>query len=794
MSEDFVTITVDGRELKAPKGAMLISVTDEHGIRIPRFCYHKKLSVSANCRMCLVEVEKAPKPMPACATPVMDGMVVHTKSPKAIAAQKSVMEFLLINHPLDCPVCDQGGECELQDLSVGFGGDTSQYTDVKRVVFDKDIGPLIATEMTRCIQCTRCVRFGEEIAGMRELGATGRGDRMQVGTYIEKTVDSEMSGNVIDICPVGALTAKPSRFSVRAWELAQHPAIAPHDCVGSNIYVHTFRGKVTRVVPRDNEELNEVWISDRDRFSYQGLYAEDRVGKPMIKEGSEWREAEWDEALEAAVAGLQSVIKEQGAEQFGCWASPHATLEELYLLQKIVRGLGSANLDHRLRQTDFSDQQAAPVMPWLGQDIVALEKLDAALLIGSNVRKEQPIIAHRLRKAAIKQDPARISFVNPRAFDWHMPVSQQCVSSASGMLEDLAAIAKAAFAAASQTVPAELADALNAASVTAQHQQIVDELKQAQNATVLLGSIAHYHPQFAALRALAEAIAMQTGSVFGYLPEAANSAGAWLAGVLPHRGVAGQEAGAGKNFAEMMEQPRAALLSFNVEPEFDSSHSLKALQAARAARFVVAVSSFASDNMKDYADVILPLSAFTETSGTYVNAEGFWQSFRGVTAPLGESRPGWKILRVMGNLFNLDGFEFNASDEVREEIRSHCRNVQLNNALPAAAPVRIDKPDGGLQRIGEVPIYAVDSLVRRASALQRTKDAVQDGVRINSDLAQRLGVTGAAKVKVTQDGGHAYLPLVIDDGIPDDCAWIASGLRASASLGNTFGPVELEKV
>jgi NADH-quinone oxidoreductase subunit G len=794
MSEDFVTITVDDRELKAPKGAMLISVTDDAGIHIPRFCYHKKLSVAANCRMCLVDVEKAPKPMPACATPVMEGMVVHTRSPKAIAAQKSVMEFLLINHPLDCPICDQGGECELQDLSMGFGGDSSQYADIKRVVFDKDIGPLVQTELTRCIQCTRCIRFGEEIAGMRELGATDRGERMQIGTFVEKSVDSEMSGNIIDICPVGALTAKPSRFSARSWEMVQHPAIAPHDAVGSNIYVHTFRGKVTRVVPRENEAINEVWISDRDRFSYQGIHAQDRLTTPLIKEDGMWREADWEDALQKAVSGLQSVINSHGADQFGSWVSASATLEELYLLQKVLRGLGSHNIEHRLRQADFSDQHGAPIMPWLGQSVQSLEKLNAALLIGSHVRKEQPLIAHRLRKAAIKNQ-ARISFVNPRAFDWHFPVSQQCVSSGSGMLEDLAAIAKAAYQASSQAVPAHLADVINGAQPEAQHKQIVEELSQAQKSTLLLGNIAHYHPQFAAIRALAAAIAEQTDSLLGYLPDAANTAGAWLAGALPQRGAAGQPLdNSGKTMADMLQQPCRALLTFNVEAEFDTSNGMQALSAVKAAEFVVAISSFVTDSMKEYADVVLPLSAFTETSGTYVNAEGVWQSFKGVTAPLGESRPGWKILRVMGNLFNLEGFDYTSSGDVKQEIKDQCQGIQLSNTLEHAAKVVVEKASAHLQRVGEVPIYAVDALVRRAAALQKTRDAAQDCVRINSRQAEQSGVAGAAKVKVTQDGGHSYLPLLIDEGVPDGCIWVAAGIPASLTLGNIFGPVELEKV
>ncbi|MCW9056152.1 MAG: NADH-quinone oxidoreductase subunit NuoG [Gammaproteobacteria bacterium] len=789
MTEELVTITVDGQELKAPKGAMLISVTDDNGIRVPRFCYHKKLSVAANCRMCLVDVEKAPKPMPACATPIMDGMVVHTKSPKAIAAQKSVMEFLLINHPLDCPICDQGGECELQDVSMGYGGDVSQYSDIKRVVFDKDIGPLIETELTRCIQCTRCIRFGEEIAGMRELGATDRGDRMVIGTFIEKSVDSEMSGNVIDICPVGALTAKPSRFAGRAWEMEQHPGVAPHDSVGSNINIHTLRGRVVRVVPRDNEAINEVWISDRDRFSYQGIEAADRATTPMIKVKGEWRECDWDDALQKAVEGLQAVVSAADASQLGAWISPNSTIEEHYLLQKLVRGMGSNNIDHRLRQVDFTDQDIAPVMPWLGQNIEQLEQLDAALLIGSHVRKDQPLIAHRLRKAAINKG-ASISFVNPRKFDWHFPVAAECASSASGMLEDLAAIAKSVCEGAS--VPAHVADVVNNAQINESHKLIADSLKRAERATVLLGAIATQHPQLSVIRQLANLIAEQTNSILGYIPEA-NAAGAWLAGAVPHRSVAGQAVNnSAASISDMKTNPLKGLITFNVEPEFDVANGAQAIEAANNTDCVVAISSYVSDKLKDYADVILPLAAFTETSGTYVNAEGFWQGFKGASVPVGQSRPGWKVLRVLGNLFNLDGFDYVSSLDVKDELKQSCQNIELNNAVASQA-IKIEKSTGQLQRVGDVPLYAIDALVRRASALQSTSDADQDCARMNSRQADQSGVAGAEKVKAMQ-GGHAYLSLVIDEGVPDGCVWISAAQENTLMLANVFGPIELEKV
>jgi NADH-quinone oxidoreductase subunit G len=592
---------------------------------------------------------------------------------------------------------------------------------------------------------------------------------------------------------VGALTAKPSRFAGRAWEMIQHPGVAPHDSVGSNIYVHTLRGKVIRVVPRDNEAINEVWISDRDRFSYQGLFANDRISVPMVKQDGEWRETDWDEALQVAANGLQAVIKSNGADQFAAWTSPSATLEELYVLQKLVRGVGSANIDHRLRQSDFTDQDTAPVMPWLGQNIEDLENLDAALLIGSHVRKDQPLIAHRLRKAAV-HNAAKISFVNTREFDWHFPVAHQCVASASGMLDDLAAIAKSAFELSGESVPAHLAGVINAAVITDVHKQIAEDLKQAEKATVLLGNMAIQHPQLSVLRKLADAIAKQTGNVLGYLPEQANTAGAWLAGAVPHRGPAGSSVeNKGKTATEMQADACKAVLTFNIEPEFDAVNGARALEAVRRAECVVSISSYFTESMKEYADVILPLAAFTETSGTYVNAEGFWQSFKGVTAPLGEARPGWKILRVMGNLFNLDGFEYVSSEDIKDELKQQCQDIELDNTVTCTDALSIEKTTG-LQRIGDIPLYSVDTLVRRATALQKTKDAEQECVRVSSKQAEASGVAEAEKIKVSQDNGHAYLPLVIDDSIPEGCVWISAGTKGSASLGELYGPVELEKV
>ncbi len=535
MSNDQVSLEINGIPLQARKGAMIIEVADEADIDIPRFCYHKKLSIAANCRMCLVQVEKAPKALPACATPVAEGMKVFTRSPEALTAQKATMEFLLINHPLDCPICDQGGECELQDIAMGYGEDVSRYTESKRVVKDKNIGPLISTDMTRCIHCTRCVRFGAEIAGMRELGATGRGEFMEIGTYVEKALSSELSGNIIDLCPVGALNAKPSRMAARAWELIQHASVAPHDAIGSNLYLHTLRGRVVRAVPREREGINETWISDRDRFSYQGLYSADRFDSPKLKVAEDWDVVDWDSAL----TQISERLREYASEEVGVLVGANATLEEMYLLQKLMRGIGVHNIDHRLRQADYSDQARAPLFPWLGQLIADLESLDALLLVGSNIRKEQPIAAHRLRKASLKG--AKLMAVNPRDFEFVFALSDKLIVQPLAMVEALAGIAKASLHLASVEIPQALEAVLAGVEVAPTHERMAEQLRAAKRASILLGPMVENHPYFSQLRVLASVIAEHTGACLGYLPLAANSAGAWLAGVLPHRLPAGQK-------------------------------------------------------------------------------------------------------------------------------------------------------------------------------------------------------------------------------------------------------------
>ncbi|WP_428603835.1 NADH-quinone oxidoreductase subunit NuoG [Sedimenticola sp.] len=767
MSEDqTITIEIDGKAIQAKPGQMLIEVTDAAGIDIPRFCYHKKLSVSANCRMCLVEVERAPKPLPACATPVNDGMKVFTRSPVALAAQKGTMEFLLINHPLDCPICDQGGECELQDISMGYGSDVSRFVEGKRIVKDKDIGPLITTDLTRCIHCTRCVRFGAEIAGIRELGATGRGEHMTIGTYVEKSVDSELSGNIIDVCPVGSLTSKPSQFKARAWELIQRDTIAPHDSVGSNIHVHVRRNELIRVHPKDNESVNECWISDRDRFSYEGVYSDDRLTTPMVKKNGEWTRVSWDEALTETVKGLKAA----GAD-VGALLSPNATLEELFLAQKLVKAMGSEAVDSRLRQGDFRGE--TPRLPWLGQSIESLETVEAALLIGSHIRKEQPILAHRLRKAAM--EGAKISFINPIEIDLNY-VAQQQVTTPSGMLDELAAVAKAAGANGAL---------IDQATVSPQHQAIADNLKAAAKGTVLLGNLATAHGDFAVLRSLANAIAKACDVTLGYLPEAANSVGAYLVGAV---------AATGHDAQAMLAQPRKAYLLMGIQPGLDLWHPAKAQAAFDQADFVVALTAYRSADLDAAADVLLPTAVFAETSGSYVNAAGIRQSFTGAITPSGNTRPAWKVLRVLGNLLEVAGFDYVSSDEVLAEIQALTDGVTPDNSVTDNAEQTVLTANGGLQRIGDVPIYALDPLVRHAASLQKTRDAITAGIYINSDEASRLGLAAGKSAIAVQDGQRTQLPVFIDPNIPNGCVRIPAALAGTETLGAQFGEVTLEKV
>jgi len=714
MADEFVNVEVNGVPVKAPKGEMIIRVTDAHGAYVPRFCYHDKLSIAANCRMCLVEVEKAPKPLPACATPVAEGMKIFTKSPRAIGAQRATMEFLLINHPLDCPICDQGGECELQDLAVGFGRDISRYHERKRSVQDENLGPLIATDMTRCIHCTRCIRFTDEIAGIQELGMIGRGEQMKVRTYIEQTVNHELSGNVIDLCPVGALVSKPYRFSARAWEMASIPLISPHDGVGTNTFGHVLRGKLMRIVPRENESINETWIADRDRFSYEAVYSADRIQRPMLREGNEWVETDWETALAKVATGLRS-----RASLMGVLASSTSTLEELYLLGRLARALGTSNIDHRLRQRDFRDQGADPVFPSLGMRIADVQQLDSLLVIGSHLRHEVPILAHRVRKAA--RTGAKVALLNPAHFPYLFPVAAELVSRPARQVADLAAIVAAAAEVAGKPIPEHLAGATRDARIEDSHRAIATALASGTKRAVWLGALAARHPSYADLRSLAAALAEITGASFGQLAEGGNAAGAYLAGAIPHREAGGKAVSQpGLSAPDMLRIPQKAYVLFGgVEPW--SEGNTEAAKTLSKAEFVVAITPFASEQLRQVAHVLLPIGTFAETSGSYVNLEGVWQSQTGAAQPVGESRPGWKVLRVLGNLLDLGGFDYMSSDAVRDELRG----LWADDVSPPGAGYKGNHRvslSSGEAAVIDIGLYQSDALVRRAPSLQKTRD------------------------------------------------------------------------
>ncbi|MFH0340937.1 MAG: NADH-quinone oxidoreductase subunit NuoG [Chromatiales bacterium] len=793
MSPDLVTIEVDGKSLQARKGAMLIEVTDAADIYVPRFCYHKKLTIAANCRMCLVEVEKAPKPLPACATPIMDGMKVWTRSPRAQEAQMSTMEFLLINHPLDCPICDQGGECELQDLAMGYGAGVSRYSERKRVVQDKNVGALIQTDMTRCIHCTRCVRFGDEVAGLRELGATGRGEEMQIGTYIEQVLVSELSGNVIDLCPVGALTSKPFRYTARAWELRQRDGIAPHDSIGSNLYLHVSDNRVRRVVPRENEAINEVWLSDRDRYSYLGLYSPDRLTVPMIRTAGEWREVDWDAALDFAARGLHAAVDKHGAGQLGALTSATATTEECYLLQKLLRGLGSNNIDHRLLHSDFKDQDGAPLYPGLGQRLAELERRDAVLLIGSNVRKEQPLANHRLRKAA--QLGAFIAVINPVDFDFNYTIGAKLIVRPARMVAALAGIAKALVGGSKRSVDPKVADMLAGVKADDTQRAIARRLRASAAPTVLLGNLAAMHPCASSLRALAATVSDLCGATLGYLAEHANSCGAWIAGAVPHRGPSGQPiAHAGLDAQAMLDPGLRAYVLLGIEPELDGCRPVQAMRALRKAECVVSLSAYRTPRIEAYAHAMLPVAIYAENTGILVNASGEWQAFGAAVTPPGESRPAWKVLRVLGNRLGLAGFDYASTDEIANELRKDSKEPGAGSVDRGGHCPRLDGHAAAeLDLIPYVPAYRVDALVRRAAALQETPDAGDRRLHINPTVARRFELAEGANVRLQRGDEAVELPVTLDARVPDDCVLIYTAQPAFEALGAGTAPLSLQR-
>lgn len=787
-----VKIEIDGKEIDARDGDMVIEAADAAGIYIPRFCYHKKLSVAANCRMCLVEVEKARKPLPACATPVTDGMKVSTKSKNALSAQKGVMEFLLINHPLDCPICDQGGECELQDVAMGYGRDVSRFSETKRVVFDKYIGPLISTDMTRCIHCTRCVRFGEEIAGIKELGATGRGEHMSIGTYIEKSIDSELSGNVIDLCPVGALTSKPFRYSARSWEMQQRDSIAAHDCVGSNTFTHVRQGKMMRVVPRDNEAINETWISDRDRFSYQGIESADRLTQPLVKENGQWQTVSWEEALDKAFSAINKTLNEADAQQVGVLASPNSTTEEHYLLQKLARSQGINNLDHRLRQIDFTSQQQQASYLSLGMDIEALEKLNAGLFVGANIRKDQPIIGHRIRKAALRG--AAISFVNTIAQKVLFDTKANIAASPEGMIAELSGILKAALQLnSSAKVSSHAKQLADAAKVSEEHKDVAQSLNDGDKSGVFIGTQAMLNPAMSGIETLVSAIAIATNSQLGYITDGANASGASLAGMLPHRLSGGKTAdNQGLNSQEMLTTGLNTYVLLNIEPDYDFANALDAKKAFSNADNVIALSAFDSESLRECATIILPIASYAETAGTLINIAGTKQSFNGCIPPKGEARPAWKVIRVLANLFEAPGFEYLSVEDILDEIDTHLGEISLSvNSIDTD----INKPQsGGLVCVPSIATYGGDAVQRRAPALQATKDGRRDQMAsMNSATAKTAGLAQGDGVVITQGDNELVTSVNIDDSVADNCVVVPLGTDNGAKINVLNSAIKLSK-
>ena len=782
-SVKLLNVEVDGRAVQVPHGSTVMDAANKLGIYIPFFCYHKKLTIAANCRMCLVQIEKAPKPQPACATPVTEGMKAWTHSEQAITAQKGVMEFLLINHPLDCPICDQGGECQLQDLAVGYGASASRYREKKRVVFHKYMGPLIsAEEMTRCIHCTRCVRFGQEIGGIMELGMSGRGEHAEIETFVGRTVDSELSGNMIDICPVGALTSKPFRFAARTWELSRRKSISPHDGHGSNLIVQVKNNRVLRVLPLENEAVNECWLSDKERFSYEALDSDERLASPMVKQGGEWTAVDWPTALEYVANGLADIVAKHGARAVGALVSPHSTLEEMALAARLMRGLGSDNVDFRLRQTDFRHDAQRVGIPWLGMPIADVGKLDRALVVGSFLRKDQPMLALRLRQAARKG--AQISSLHSVDDDWLMPVAHRAIVLPSLLPAMLAQIVVAAAQGAGKEAPA----ALRGIEPVAAADVIAASLLAGERRAILLGNYAIQHAQSSQILALAQTLASITGATLGVLTEAANTVGGYVAGALPQNGGLNAQTMLGADGADL---PRAYVV-LHAEPEFDCANPVAARAALEKADLVVVMSAFR--NAMRYANVLLPIAPFTETSGTFVNCEGRAQPFHGVAQPLGEARPGWKVLRVLGTMLELPGFDFDTSEQVRESLLDAGgewrKRLDNRTRLEIAAP---DRTDGGIERVADVPIHFADPLARRAPALQATADAKPPKARIHRTLLDQLGIEEGAQIRIRQGRGEAVLATQVDPGVPPGIVRVAAAHPSTCGLEGLSGPIAVEK-
>lgn len=778
-----IEFELNGKKISVSEGTTIIEAADEAGEYIPRFCYHKKLSIAANCRMCLVQVEKSGKPLPACATPITQDMKVFTKSDMAIKAQRDVMEFLLINHPLDCPICDQGGECELQDLSMGYGRGHSVYDQPKRAVESKDIGPLIETEMTRCIQCTRCVRFGEEVAGLRELGVINRGEHEEIGTYVKHLVKSELSGNVIDLCPVGALTNKPARYRLRGWEAIEHASIAPHDCLGTNIYLHTRpreyskEREVFRAVPRENEAINEFWMSDRDRYSVEALYHSDRVTKPLMKKNEKWVEVDWQYALDAIVHLTSHIQKEFGADKIAGIAGSQSTVEEYYLFQKLIRALGSSNIDHRVRELDFRDQAQRDLFPQLNQSIADIESADVLLLVGSNVRFEQPVLSARIFKAY--QDGLSVMAVNPIDYAFVYELSEKIIH--RDLVHSLTEIVHALSDETKQTSQHAIA--------------IAKRLLSAKNAVLYVGAYANSHAQASEIRTLVEMIARLSDATVGYLTDGPNTAGAWLAGCIPHRGPAGAAVNSvGKDAKALLSHdPVDAYFLLNVEPEYDCAYPETAVKALSDAKLVVCFASFATAQMREYADFILPIAPHSEAEGTFINVMGDWQTFQSVSIAHDQAKAGWKVLRALGNLFGLSGFAYQSANAIRDALKSQMNqdNWQPEDNRSTVEITSSAKDEQSIEAIFEWPMYRNDLLVRRAAPLQAMMNSGEKSLRMNIDTATSLGLSDGDSVQMTQISKVVSMNVCIDSKIANGLVVVPAAMDELAGFGAHGAPIKI---
>lgn len=744
-----IEIEIDGNVVNAKAGEMLIAVTDREGISVPRFCYHKKLSIAANCRMCLVDVEGAPKPQPACSTPIADGMKIHTQNEKAKASQKAVMEFLLINHPLDCPICDQGGECELQDVAMDYGSDVSRFTEGKRIVADSDIGALIQTDMTRCIHCTRCVRFGAEIAGIMEMGGTGRGEDMKIEPFLSEGIQSELSGNMIDVCPVGALTSKPFRYELRSWQMNAVSNVARHDLVGSNIYTQTYKGKVKRIVAKDNDSVNETWISDRDRFSYEGLAHENRLLAPQIKVEGTWKEVEWDVALDFAIRGLaNNVFNSRQADKLGALASNTATLEEFHLLQKILREVGSENIDHRLNVKDLNNT----ITLESNIKLAGLEGVDHALIIGSNLRLEQPMISHRLRKANLAG--ASIDVINAMTFNFNYCLNSENIVSPNRTSAMLAEVLKSVL----QKAHTEVPDYLNDIEVSDSAAQLAEKLSQSDNSVVVLGEHIINNPQASSIANLVSEIAQHTNSTTLNVSASANSTAANLAGFVPGKG--------GLDTNAMLAADLKAYILLDIYPQYDFHNSIEAVESlSNNDTFVISLNSFKDGLVEKYSDVLLPIASFYETSGSHVNVEDKVQSFAAAVNAPSNAKPAWKVLKVLADLLELPGFHYADSTQVTSEVmhQSHKQHIHDDSI-----DVKVKR---GINVIWQKSPYSVDVLSRHAASLQATKIGQLNSASMNKATAKKL--------EVTQDGDYLGVPVDVNEAVANNCVFV----NASHSTG-----------